>query len=289
MRRSLQTGFLNLAMVNVANDNVDLSGYSAECLITSSLVTELFGTKVRVPSDDEAARMLAAKVILCPHNEDTFVVNNEVVQLIDGEEHVYESVDVNNEVVQLIDGEEHVYESVDVVDSEDGEDVHNFPPEFLYTLTPTGLPPHVLRLRKGTIVMLLRNINIQKGLCNGTRMVIHELKSHVLRCRVLTQQAQGEQQDVLIPRITLSSDNAEIPFKLCRRQFPVRIAFAMTINKAQGQTFDRVGLLLRQPVFSHGQLYVAFSRVRSLDSILLKIEHGEATTVTKNIVYREIL
>ena len=87
----------------------------------------------------------------------------------------------------------------------------------------------------------------------------------------------------------LSSDNAEIPFKLCRRQFPVRIAFSMTINKAQGQTFDRVGLLLRQPVFSHGQLYVAFSRVRSLDSIQLKIEHGEETAVTKNIVYREIL
>ena len=255
--------------LNVANDNVDLSGYSAGCLTTSSLVTELFGNKVSVPSDDETARKLAAKVILCPRNDDTFLVNNEVVQ--------------------LIDGEEHVYESVDVVDSEDGEDIHNFPPEFLYTLTPTGLPPHVLRLRRGTIVMLLRNINIQKGLCNGTRLVIHELKSHVLRCRVLTQQAEREQQDVLIPRITLSSDNAEIPFKLCRRQFPVRIAFAMTINKAQGQTFDRVGLLLRQPVFSHGQLYVAFSRVRSLDSIRLKIEHGQSTTVTKNIVYREIL
>ena len=51
-----------------------------------------------------------------------------------------------------------------------------------------------------------------------------------------------------------------MPFKLKRRQFPVRLAVAMTINKAQGQTLGRMGLFLPTPVFSHGQLYVALSR-----------------------------
>ena len=60
----------------------------------------------------------------------------------------------------------------------------------------------------------------------------------------------------------------------------------MTINKAQGQTFGRVGLSLLQPVFSHGQLYVALSRVRSLASLRVKLAAG---TRTKNVVYPEAL
>jgi len=247
------------------DDNINLSGYSESCVTKESLVTELFGHKV----DTTDTKKLASRVILCPLNEDTF--------------------DINDEVVQLIDGDEHVYESVDTVNSEDGEDINNFPTEYLYSLTPTGLPPHILKLRKGVIIMLLRNLNISKGLCNGTRLTVVELRRHVLRCHILTGQRASEDNDILIPRITLSSDDSQMPFKLCRRQFPVRVAFAMTINKAQGQTFDRVGLLLRQPVFSHGQLYVAFSRVRKLEDIKVKIEHGEAGMITKNVIYREIL
>ncbi|KAL4576257.1 hypothetical protein LXL04_012348 [Taraxacum kok-saghyz] len=49
-------------------------------------------------------------------------------------------------------------------------------------------------------------------------------------------------------------------FKLKRKQFPVRLCFAMTINKAQGQTIPNVGVYLPDPVFSLGQLYVALSR-----------------------------
>ena len=62
----------------------------------------------------------------------------------------------------------------------------------------------------------------------------------------------------------------------------------MTINKSQGQTFDRLGLLLPQPVFSHGQLYVAFSRVRSLTSIKVQIirEDKNGRHRTKNIVFK---
>ena len=61
----------------------------------------------------------------------------------------------------------------------------------------------------------------------------------------------------------------------------------MTINKSQEQTLNRVGIYLPEPVFSHGQLYVAFSRVTSHQHIKVLIDDSE-NCKTKNIVYHEI-
>ena len=65
----------------------------------------------------------------------------------------------------------------------------------------------------------------------------------------------------------------------------------MTINKSQGQTVSNVGVYLRKPVFTHGQLYVAVSRVKDRQGlkILIENEDGSCGSKTKNIVYKEIL
>ena len=67
----------------------------------------------------------------------------------------------------------------------------------------------------------------------------------------------------------------------------MRVAFAMTINKSQGQTLSRVGIYLPEPVFVHGQLYVSFSRVTSHQNIKVLIGNKEDCK-TKNIVYHEV-
>ena len=91
--------------------------------------------------------------------------------------------------------------------------------------------------------MLLRNLDPSNGLCNGTRMVLLAIRPHVLECRVLSGKHKGNM--VFIPRITLTPSSEELPFPLSHRQFPVHLAFLMTINKSQGQSVTNVGLDLQ--------------------------------------------
>lgn len=85
--------------------------------------------------------------------------------------------------------------------------------------------------------MLLRNLDYEKGLCNGTRCVIVRISTRVLDVLILTGKSVGKR--AFIPRIPLSPSEFSLPVKLVRRQFPVRLAWALTINKAQGQTLQR--------------------------------------------------
>ena len=124
------------------------------------------------------------------------------------------------------------------------------------------------------------------------RLLYHAFKPNVIDAQIAVGHYRCKR--VFIPRIQFllaETENNLFPFK--RTQFPVQLSFAMTINKAQGQTFDYVGIYLPQPVFSHGQLYVALSRAKIANSVKVLIR---PTTInncnencTKNIVYGELL
>jgi hypothetical protein len=163
---------------------------------------------------------------------------------------------INAEALNIFPGVQKTYFSADKAVLEDGADNNNvYPTEFLNSLDPSGLPPYKLELKPGCPIMLLRNLAPRDGLCNGSRLRVVRFSERVIEARILTGDHSGRL--VFIPRISLSPSTGELPFSFTRRQFPIRLAFSMTINKSQGQPVKYVGIDLRTPVFSHGQLYVS--------------------------------
>ena len=170
------------------------------------------------------------------------------------------------------------------------DDFQRYNSEYLNSLSPTGLPNHRLFIKQGMPLMLMRNLNPKMGLCNGTRLIFQKIhRNHLLECKIVG----GEYRNrvVLIPRITLRPKDREYPFEWSRRQFPVRVAFAMTINKSQGQTLQNVGVWLKDSCFAHGQLYVCMSRVGSPKNLKFAIPQLDSSKryLTSNVVFKEVL
>ncbi len=84
-----------------------------------------------------------------------------------------------------------MYASVDEVECEDGDDVTNYSKEFFNSLTPSRMPPRKLKLKIGAIIMLLRNLDVNQGLCNGIRFIVRRLQNHAIDCEVATGSNKG--------------------------------------------------------------------------------------------------
>ncbi|CAI0557858.1 unnamed protein product [Linum tenue] len=182
--------------------------------------------------------------------------------------------EINKHMLNRVRGRIHSYFSADTIHSDSKDSARlevEYPTEFLNTLAFSGFPDHEIELKIFSPVMLLRNLNPEIGLCNGTRIMVTYLTTYVIKGLIMGGAYAGNV--VAIPR----------------RQFPIRLCYAMTINKSQGQTLDRVGVFLPKPVFSHGQLYVAISRVRSAEGLKFLIQNEEHVPLgyTRNIVYSE--
>jgi ATP-dependent DNA helicase PIF1 len=220
------------------------------------------------------AMYLMQRNILAPKNTNVDEVNNAILESLSEESHTYLSA---NSFTPTEEGASVVARvSVDSL----------YPVEFLNTLQFSSIANHELELKVGVPILLLRNLNQSIGLCNGTKLIVKRLGQRVIEAKIITRNNVGKR--VFIPRIIMSPSGIDWPFVLCRRQFPVQVAFAITINKSQGQTFNNVGVYLPSPIYSHGQLYVVISRVTSNANIKIFNDQGP-NRYMRNVVYKEVL
>jgi hypothetical protein len=133
-------------------------------------------------------------------------------------------------------------------------------------------------------VILLKNLDGTSRLCNGTRLIIWRLTWKLIIAQIISGTHARNIFNIL--HITTTTNRLKWPFTLQRRQFPLQLAFAMTINKAQGQTMKTIGIYLLEPIFTHGQLYVVLSRATRVNNVSVFCPNGRTTT---NVVYMELL
>ncbi len=210
---------------------------------------------------------LRERAILAPCNKEVSLINAMVLIYLPGAQVDFLSVD----------------------SAEDMEVANTYPFEFLNTLEVNGMPSHKLLLEIGAPVMLLRNFDPSTGLCNGMCLIIRCFTMRIIKGEIITGKGAGNVAFIL--RIKFISDNSGLPFTFARKQFPLQLAYAMTINKFQGQTLSHVGLHFIDDVFSHGQLYIAFSCTKAPVNVkvqLLDTVHGWIGLM-RNVVYEEAL
>ena len=161
-------------------------------------------------------------------------------------------------------------------------------PEFLCSIQSASLPPGELRIKIGCPLILMQNLSPVNSLCNRSCMIVVGMSERVLQVQLIGGDHDG--QLAFIPQIALTSTStSDFTFKIRCRQFPVCLAFVITINRAQGQSVKYVGVDLRIPVFAHGQLYVAMSCVTSKKNLKILLPHDNLDSRTNNIVYNEAL
>ncbi|XP_029420848.1 ATP-dependent DNA helicase PIF1 isoform X2 [Nannospalax galili] len=167
---------------------------------------------------------------LCTHQDDVALTNKKCLQELPGEVHSFEAMDSNPELAWILDAQ-----------------------------CPVS---HVLQLKLGAQVMLVKNLAVSRGLVNGARGVVVGFEAEgrgLPQVRFLC----GVTEVIRTDRWTVQVTGGHF---LSRQQLPLQLAWAMSIHKSQGMSLDCVEISLGR-VFASGQAYVALSRARSLQGL----------------------
>jgi hypothetical protein len=162
--------------------------------------------------------------------------------------------------------------------------------DYLAMLTHPGVPSHELKLKIGSVCVLMRNMSVKKGLVKNARVLVKDLRPHYAIVSVLDDNGNEiTTEPTLILRINFEFEPPYTNFTILRKQLALRLAYATTFNSCQGLTLDKVAIDFRTDVFAHGQLYTAISRIRNRSNAKILVDPIKFDGTVANVVYPSLL
>jgi hypothetical protein len=238
--------------------------------------------RVYVPQQSTATDSLDAALVWLfgpvPPREGPFPILNPRYALLTT---LNQTVDEVNSIVldRYVDGEVLVLDAAhELSDDTDGNDdaiaKQHATLEYMQGCVQSGVPSATVTLKKGCVVILVRNLLSTEGLVNGTKLVVlsdppgeEDPYLNILHVETVPPPGGGQEPTQhWLPRFCFELFTPG-GLKFIRRQFPVRLAYSLTGQKSQGQTILRCVADVRKPPFAHGVSYVQASRCTDFNSL----------------------
>ena len=197
--------------------------------------------KSRLVKPNIASVDLTKTVIICSRCKEVDAINDQCLQRISGKEYKLEATDTDSNGQPLRENDRKRLQHIQ-----------------------TRLPDVVV-LKEGCRIVLRRNMNISEGWVNGTLCeILNVTPNCILVCKL------GCPNDRYpIPKTKQKIDIKGASYSILRSQFPVQLSYAVTVHRVQGLTVDKAIVVLNNNFFASGQAYVALSRVRNLQDLIL--------------------
>lgn len=215
-------------------------------LITKKSI-DLLNSKIIDDKFDKNAKNI---IRLVPTKNKAFEINNHFINCIKDKKYIYKRTYKEN--VENLNNNEKI--KLDLMSDIEKEYEYNYIKES--TLTEENLV-----LKKGAYVMCIANLDIGEGIANGTTGIIVDFSPQKLPI------VQFDKHKMVIGKKEWKSEN--VP-GICVFQIPLILAWGITIHKAQGLTLDKAIIDIGKDLFEAGQMYVALSRIKSLEGVYLK-------------------
>jgi ATP-dependent exoDNAse (exonuclease V) alpha subunit len=143
----------------------------------------------------------------------------------------------------------------------------------------------MLHLKEGAKYMCIKNLDAARGIINGTMLRVMRIGRRYLQVRILSGKSEGSVELLMKACFTISPEASGLPFYIKRTQYPIIAAYCLSVHKAQGQTLSMLGVVFESDPFTHGQLYVALSRVGGWERVVACHQGDDI----KNIVLKHLL
>jgi hypothetical protein len=199
--------------------------------------------------------------------------------------------DFNNYVLEQFPGMATTYYSSNSMKEQGDSEWTGLPRESLFNQAEgSGVPRHTLKLKVGVICFVMRNLSFALGIVKNSRIRVMELHQRHVVVETIARAGYPSKRFAITRIYFEFKENSFTGYSILRRQIPLRLAYGCSFNGCQSATAEKVVIDVRTPVFSHGQLYTAMSRVRKQNDLIIRRDFDlPEQAIVRNVVAHSLI